>query len=109
MAHAAENDPLFDYVFLKALHERDHFALFRLRHLEFSQRLRCVSEKHVPVTLTDAHPAMGKLHIPTTVVDRSAGARAKLIDQELQLAFYAVGASMCPEAVELRIFLKSCH
>jgi hypothetical protein len=47
---------------------------------------------------------MGELHIPTTVVDRSAGARAKVIDQELQLAFYAVGASICPRSM-IALFL----
>jgi hypothetical protein len=58
--------------------------------LEFSQRFGCVSQKDIPVALPDAHPAMGELHIPATVVDRSTGARTKVVNQELQLAFYAV-------------------
>jgi hypothetical protein len=52
---------------------------------------------------------MGELHVATRVIDRAACARAKVIVPELQLAFYAVGASMLPEAVELRISLKPCH
>jgi hypothetical protein len=93
--------------FLKALYEGDHLALFGLGHLELFQGLGCVPEEYVPITLSDADPAMRKLQISTAVVDRTAGAPAQVVDQELQFTLYTVRASMRPEAAELRIFLKS--
>src|SRR5262245_14877168 len=98
--------PLFDDVFFEALDKRDDLALFGLGDLELRQGCGSMAEKHLPIALADAHASVGERHVPTTVVHRSAGARAEEIDQQLFLALHTVFPAVRPEAAKLRISLE---
>ncbi len=50
---------------------------------ELRQGRARVIKKHVPVTLADAHSAVGQQHVAPPVIDRPSGARAKVINQKL--------------------------
>jgi len=89
--------------FFEALNERNHFALFRVGHLELRQSRGGMTEKYIPVALTDAHAFVGERHVSAAIVHWAARARAKEVDEELLFPHYAILSAMRPEAPELWI------
>src|SRR5271156_1688929 len=59
--------------------ECDYVALFGLRHLELRQGRGGVSEKHVPVALTDLHAPVSHQHFSAPVVHGCTRALAQEI------------------------------
>ena len=98
---------LFDDIFLEALDERDHLALFGLGHFEFGQGRGGMSEEHVPVAFADAHSPVRESHVSAPIVHRASTALAQVVYQELLLTFDAVFAAMRPEAPKLWIRFKT--
>src|SRR5215831_11451313 len=96
-------NPLFDDLFLQPLNELDDLTLFGVGHLELRQGRRCMTKKHIPVALVDAHASVSQHHVPAAVVHWSTCAGAEEVDEELLLTLDAVFGTMCPEAAQLRI------
>src|SRR5215831_5500647 len=96
-------NPLFDDLFFQPLNELDDLTLFGVGHLELRQGRRCMTKKHIPVALVDAHASVSQHHVPAAVVHWSARTGTEEVDEELLLALDAVFGTMCPEAAELRV------
>jgi hypothetical protein len=102
----AEKSALLDDVLLETLNKLHHFALLSFWHLELRQGRRCMTKKHVPAALADAHASVSESHVPAAVVRWSTRTSAEVVDQELLLALDAVFTTMRPETTELRIIPK---
>jgi hypothetical protein len=101
--HLPRNRSTFNALFLETLNKRDHVALLGLRHLKFRQSRSGMAEKHIPVTIADAHPSVSDRHVPTAIVHWAACAGAEKVDEELLFAHDSVLSAMRPEAPKLWI------
>src|SRR5215831_9723700 len=94
---------LFNHLGPCTVHERKHFPPFSFRNLKLVEGRLHVAQEELPILGRDAHPLVGRRHIPTRVVQGLSRTSTKEIDGQLFLATNAILPSMSPKADELGV------
>ena len=96
---------LYDLI-VKPCRQGHYFSPFRIADTEVIQHCSGVAGKNGPVALADGKALVRRPHIPSAVVNRSAGNMTEEVNQQLEVSFSAVLTFSLPEHADLRIGMK---